>query len=242
MNEPFFKVITFDLDNTLWPVEPVIRHAEQTTYQWLSENCPALTQRYSLEEVTQHRQQFVLQNSHRSHQISQLRIESYKDILMHMGFTVFEANKIANNAFKVFIEARHQVDYFDGAIETLEKLKKNYILGALTNGNACTEKLGLDHLFSFHFSAESIGSNKPNPGHFVATEQKNLAPREQIIHVGDHPNDDILGAQQQGFSTVWVNPNQTPWDYEGTVPDKTVASIADVFDAVTALEHERISH
>lgn len=242
MNDSFFKVITFDLDDTLWPVEPVIRQAEQTTYQWFTDYCPELIQRYTLDEITQYRQQFVQKNNHRAHQISQLRIESYKELLMDIGFTVFEANKIANNAFEVFIEARHQVSYFDEAIETLEKLQKNYILGALTNGNADTKRLGLDHLFTFHFCAEDIGSNKPNPGHFVATEQKSLAKAEQIIHVGDHPNDDILGAQQHGFNTVWINPNQTPWTYKTPAPNKTVASIADVIDAITDLENERAQH
>ncbi len=36
------KLITFDLDNTLWPVDAVIRQAEQTTRDWLLERDPAL--------------------------------------------------------------------------------------------------------------------------------------------------------------------------------------------------------
>ncbi len=34
------KLITFDLDNTLWPVDEVIRQAEKTCRDWLPENHP----------------------------------------------------------------------------------------------------------------------------------------------------------------------------------------------------------
>ena len=38
------ECITFDLDDTLWDVEPVILRAEELFYQWLSQHCPRITQ------------------------------------------------------------------------------------------------------------------------------------------------------------------------------------------------------
>ncbi|WP_315982217.1 hypothetical protein [Aliamphritea spongicola] len=36
------KCITFDLDDTLWAVDPVITHANNTLYGWLDEHAPNL--------------------------------------------------------------------------------------------------------------------------------------------------------------------------------------------------------
>ena len=34
------KLITFDLDNTLWPVDEVIRRAERRCAEWIAEKHP----------------------------------------------------------------------------------------------------------------------------------------------------------------------------------------------------------
>ena len=36
------KAITFDLDDTLWPLMPVILKAEKDTNKWLIENYPGV--------------------------------------------------------------------------------------------------------------------------------------------------------------------------------------------------------
>ena len=46
MTEQVIKVVTFDLDNTLWDVEPVLLRAEQAQYRWLEENRPRVTREF----------------------------------------------------------------------------------------------------------------------------------------------------------------------------------------------------
>ena len=41
------RTITLDLDDTLWPVSPVIMRAEQALYRWLQEHYPRITDRYT---------------------------------------------------------------------------------------------------------------------------------------------------------------------------------------------------
>ena len=36
------KAIVFDLDDTLWPLRPLIAAAEQTLYAWLIERVPSI--------------------------------------------------------------------------------------------------------------------------------------------------------------------------------------------------------
>ena len=40
------KVITFDLDNTLWDVEPVILNAERKMRTWLHDEVPEFESRF----------------------------------------------------------------------------------------------------------------------------------------------------------------------------------------------------
>jgi putative hydrolase of the HAD superfamily len=38
---PAVKAVLFDLDDTLWPIVPVIARAEQLLFDWLRQNAPA---------------------------------------------------------------------------------------------------------------------------------------------------------------------------------------------------------
>ena len=54
MSSPI-KVLSFDLDDTLWPCYPTIKRAEKKLYQWLSENQPVITHQYSAEQLREKR-------------------------------------------------------------------------------------------------------------------------------------------------------------------------------------------
>jgi len=46
-----YKLICFDLDDTLWPCMPTIYRAEQAIYDWMAEYKPAITESYSIEQL-----------------------------------------------------------------------------------------------------------------------------------------------------------------------------------------------
>ena len=52
-------------------------------------------------------------------------------------------------------------------------------------------------------------------------------PASAAVHIGDHPRDDIQGAQGAGLRAVWVNPQGAPWSGAGT-PDAQIASLAEL--------------
>ena len=45
------KAVSFDLDDTLWPLLPVILKAEKDTNQWLIENYPGVENLLKTDEV-----------------------------------------------------------------------------------------------------------------------------------------------------------------------------------------------
>ena len=60
------RIITLDLDDTLWEIHPVIRRAEQRLYEWLGENFPRITEMYTPTDLREVRSQIVIEFADRA--------------------------------------------------------------------------------------------------------------------------------------------------------------------------------
>ena len=67
------KAISFDLDDTLWPLLPVILKAEKDTNKWLIENYPGVENLLKSDEVKEIRDSLISQESKLVYQLSKLR-------------------------------------------------------------------------------------------------------------------------------------------------------------------------
>lgn len=230
------KVITFDLDDTLWDVKTVMIRAEQHLRAWLAAEVPEVMELYSGEALRELRTTVVQENPDLIHDLSRLREKVIYRAILECGYDHGEANMHAKAAFSEFYEARHRVEYFEGALETLAVLARDYQLGALTNGNADFQKLQLGQYFSFGFSAANVGVGKPAPQMFQAALCHAGAAPDESIHVGDHLIDDVQGAAAVGMHTIWVNLNDQPLTPDGPRPSGTVCGMSEVPGAVVAIE------
>lgn len=222
------KCITFDLDDTLWAVGPVVRAANHTLYEWLYENAPLFNQTYQLRDLNTLREQVLTQQPEISYSVSRIRMEVLKYGLMQVGYSAEITNKIAEEAFAVFYQARQKVEFFEHALSMLETLKASgYLLGAISNGNADVQQVGLSHLMDFQFSADNAGVEKPDPLIFQQMLAHTQLKPEQVIHVGDHPIHDIEGAQTAGLWSIWVNFNEQQWEGDH-LPDAEVSRLDDL--------------
>lgn len=212
------KVITFDLDDTLWEVAPVLIAAEQAVYQWLSEHTPKVTDSFSPDALRKIRWQLWKNRPELAHQISQLRIESMKELMQQAGYPPQAAFEYSQAAFEVFIHHRHQVILFDDAEITLQTLHKDYSLGVLTNGNADVSRLAIGRYFDFSFAAEELNASKPAPDHFNAAMAASGASAAEIVHIGDHHEHDIEAALAAGCQAIWFNPQQKTWPESSPAP------------------------
>lgn len=206
------KVITFDLDDTLWPVKPSIEKAQVETQKWLTKNASKLTDNFTQQDMHKKSIEIYKENPQYTHQISQLRIATIKQLAQLVGYDEAHASEIANQSFLIFIHHRQQVKAYDGVEEVLEFLSKNFLLGSITNGNADIYKTNLGHYFDFSVSSEEINASKPDPVIFKAAYNKavdlfdyELLPHN-ILHIGDDYEKDVEGAQKAGFKTAWINP------------------------------------
>ncbi len=161
------------------------------------------------------------------HRISELRRRILCHALEEAGYPRGEARELAEQAFQVFLEARHAVQLFPEVHPTLELLANHYRLGVLTNGNADVRRLGLADYFDFTLCAEELGVGKPDPRPFCEALKRAGVAAEHAVHIGDHPSDDIGGAQRAGMRAIWFNPTGGPWQDDGH-PDAIIGNLAEL--------------
>ena len=220
------ELITFDLDDTLWDTAPVIASAEAILRQWLTDNAPNLGS-VPVEHLFTIREQVLREEPGLKHRISALRRRVLFRALQDAGYDQWQASELADEAFETFLHARHQLEIFPEVQPTLEILANHFALGVVTNGNADVRRLGLADYFKFALCAEDIGIAKPDARLFHEALQRGGVTAQTAVHIGDHPGDDIAGAQQAGLRAIWFNPAGKAWDAEHA-PDAEIRSLTEL--------------
>ncbi|MCP4994538.1 MAG: HAD hydrolase-like protein, partial [Gammaproteobacteria bacterium] len=145
------RLLTFDLDDTLWDNRPVLLAAEQSLYDWLAQHYPRIGELYTVESIRKLRMQLARQEPNLRYHMTALRKRSLQLVAEAAEYS----DDLVEPAFEWFLEARHQVTPFEDVVPALHKLRDaGYLLGSLTNGNADINRLGLGHLFHVSVSAE----------------------------------------------------------------------------------------
>jgi putative hydrolase of the HAD superfamily len=234
-----FHVITLDLDNTLWDLDPVLWQAEDTIYALLQQRCPKVTERYDSNSLRNERIKFWQANAELKHQISLMRQRSLAHVIEACGYSATQASNISAEAFELFLTLRHQITLYDHALPLLKQLSQTYTLGALSNGNADLSRLGLDDFFQFHFSAEQLNASKPDPKIFHAAIEHSGVSAEQILHIGDHPKEDIAGAQATGMATIWFNNRGKSWPEGLAKADAEAQCLSDIPGLIAQLSQPK---
>lgn len=206
------KVLSFDLDDTLWDGHKVIISAEQAMHDWMLQHTPDVFRQYTKDELRAHKIRFIKQNPQYINKISDGRIAYLSHLFLQLNYPDYQKKAIA--CFQQFYLARQQVELFDGVIEALQTLQKHYRLIAITNGNADIKLTGLSDYFEFSLNAEDFAKPKPHADIFHAALAKAQVIPKQCLHIGDHPVHDMLGAHQMGMATCWLKDGTREWDQD----------------------------
>lgn len=219
------RAITLDLDNTLWEIDPVIHRAEAALWSWLSENYPRIPESFSEGDVAVLREVTIEKYwKHKCHDYRFLRKKVIELLAREAGYGA----EVVEPAFKVFDDARNNVELYPDVLPDLEVLFSRFTVVAVTNGNANLQTIGIRHLFHDVVSAADVGAAKPARRIFeVAIRKAGVSP-EEILHVGDHPETDVDGGRQAGLRTAWVNRVNAEWPDQLPPPDLTVSTISEL--------------
>jgi len=229
------SAITLDLDDTIWPIAPVILRAENILGAWLREHAPRTAELFPLEAMQALRHEVEAEHPHLSHDFTRQRLIALERMLRSGG----EDIALVQPAFDAFFAARCEVEHYDDSLEALDRLAARVPLAALSNGNADLSRIGLMHVFAFQLGAREHGAAKPAASIFHAACDRLGCARGEVLHVGDDIEMDVLGARRAGLRSCWINrPDEhgatRAWPGDEPPPDlefPTLAALADWLDA-----------
>ncbi len=223
------KAISLDLDDTLWPIWPVIERAEKALLDWLCHHAPMTAALFAsttaLREIREHMANVMLkERPDMRHDLGAIRKESIRLALARAG----EDPSLAEPAYEVFFAHRNRVVLYDDALAALAAMAARYPLVSLSNGNAQLDLIGLAGYFKASISAKEFGKSKPDPHIFIAAAGAVGVQPHEVLHIGDDAALDVMGALNAGMQAVWLNREEKLWPYDDKEPMLEVGSLADV--------------
>lgn len=218
--------LCFDLDNTLWNVDPVIEQAERGLHRWLAEQYPRIAERSTIDDMRARRLAIAERRPDLAHDFTAVRKLALGEHADEAGYPP----AVVDEAFEEFFRLRNQVELYADVLPALDRLRPDYRLLTLTNGNADLSRIGIAHYFELQVTARAAGCAKPDARIFSALlAAAALGPRD-LVYVGDEPFADVHGAQGAGIDAVWVNRRGAEWPAELAPPVHTVSTLHELAD------------
>ena len=224
------KAISFDVDGTLWDFEGALRRGLDAALREVRRIDPEGTGGLTVDYLDE---AWVVERDRQQGTITDLVKLRYD--AMRRAFADIDTpdNGLAKRATDAYVEERNRKNVpFDDVVPGLDALHGMYTLGTLTNGSMRPARLGLEEYFEFIvMSVEHGGIEKPDPRIFeVAVREANCQPNE-LLHVGDHIEYDVRGANDAGVRSCWLNrTGESPT--KGVKPDIEVNSMLELMDAL----------
>ena len=219
------RAITLDLDDTLWPVWPALAEAEQCVDRWLKQHHPDVATRWPVDAMRELREQVAREHSHLAHDFSAQRKITIRQAFAACGIDDAPVDAL----WAIYYAARNNVELYPDSLAALERIAARFPVVSISNGNADLEVIGLHHLFHTRISASGAGVAKPDPKIFLAAAEALGMPPEHLLHVGDDPLLDVVGAHEAGLRTVWLNRTGEKWSH-GPAPDLEFADMQGLAD------------
>ena len=139
-----------------------------------------------------------------------------------------------------------RIQPYRGVREILEKLKKKYALGLITDHHAGMQRnkvaaLALAAYFTRIIYSEDRGTSKPDPALFEEMKEYMRCKAGEIVYVGDNEQKDFVGARAAGYITVKYRSGGVYKDVVGSVEQKADYEIDDhagIFQLLVSLSKE----
>jgi FMN hydrolase / 5-amino-6-(5-phospho-D-ribitylamino)uracil phosphatase len=245
------KVLSFDLDDTLYYNDDVIHRAEQAQYDVLSTALPDL-QTHGLNPWLSLKWEVLKTNPELKHDVT-----AWRQAVIHYGLMKFSASyrvasdktigdlaiskntncdvtkndgqSLKEQAFQAFYDARSDFTIEPQVFEILAKLKQRFPLVAVTNGNVDIERIGLSQFFVGYYRAGERGNKmKPWPDMLNMASQHLDIPTQNILHLGDNVNTDLKGAHRAHCPSFWFNPDKKPMPAKTSLPNAEYSHLEDL--------------
>ncbi|MHA6204800.1 HAD family hydrolase [Dyella soli] len=210
------RALTLDLDDTLWPVLPALERADRDLDAYLRQHFPDVARAWPIPAMRALRAEVAADRTDLAHDFTAQRY-----ITMQRAFAACGIEQAPlDTLWEIYFSARNSVELYPDSLPALERITRRWPIASLTNGNADLERIGIRGHFAHHVCARDTGIAKPDARIFtLAAERLGFAP-DEILHVGDDPELDVVGARDAGMRTAWINRGRHPWPGAlGSAPD-----------------------
>jgi len=224
------KAITFDGDGTLWDFESVMIEALEKVLDAIRPlTDEATASRLSVHDLIEIRDDLAAEQMAGALDHVSLRRDSFRVLLDRIGVT---ASGLVDHLSDLYFEHRFgTIKLYDDAMPALTKLRRDFAIVLVSNGNNDPARFGLDHCFDLTVFAQDCGFSKPDPRIFGAAMRRLGIEPYQAIHIGDSLSTDVAGAHASGLKALWLNrgddPNDTP-----IRPEATIADLSEIVDMI----------
>jgi putative hydrolase of the HAD superfamily len=110
-----------------------------------------------------------------------------------------------------------RTEFFPCVEDVLKGLAERYKVALLSNTMSDQPKIllsesGFDRYFDLIICSRDLGLRKPNPKMFKYILEKLDVKPDEVVHVGDSVEDDMMGARDSDITGIWIKtPDQPPW-------------------------------
>ncbi|KAK8795461.1 hypothetical protein WA158_000118 [Blastocystis sp. Blastoise] len=230
------KLISFDLDDTLWISNEALSNAEISVYNEIKSNYPKIPLSDTM-TIKEEMHRLKVTNPEIKSNYTLLRKQAIRNIAKNTDYSI---ESLCDHLMEVFLDTRCKTQLFDNVIPMLSYLKsKGYILGIISNGNGdLRHHPELSSYFDFFVNPIIAGIAKPNKEIFqYAMKLTQIIDPSCCLHIGDSMEDDILGAYNAQWKSIYITNNKTITNdenlYNHIQPTLTFKSINDFIDHVT---------
>lgn len=221
------RALTLDLDDTLWPVLPALERADRELDDYLRQHYPDVARAWPIPAMRALRAQVAQERLDLAHDFT-----AQRHLTMQRAFAACGMDEAPLDVlWDIYFTARNSVELYADSLPALQRITATHPVASLTNGNADLDMIGIRAHFAHHICARDTGVAKPDPRIFsMAAERLGVAP-DEILHVGDDPVLDVVGARDAGLRTAWINRSGAAWpEALGAAPDLDLADMAALAD------------
>ncbi|WP_404331755.1 HAD family hydrolase [Mesobacillus maritimus] len=226
--------ILFDVDDTLYDQLQPFKNAFKMSLSHLT-NAP-------IEElyVSSRKHSDTLFNKSEAGTITLIELHTYRIMTACKEFGIEISYNEAIEFQKTYEEHQKKITLFPEIESLLELLnKKDKQLGILTNGPyqhqlMKIKQLGLTKWIPKEniFISSAIGSAKPDPLAFESVEKKLNLNKVKTVFIGDSFENDVIGAKQVGWNSIWMNHRKKTKPGNTFHPDKIISTPKELLDFI----------
>lgn len=200
-----YKVLLFDADDTLFDYEKAEYSALEMTFNNFNLDYDS---NFHLSKYKEVNHEIWSELERKKITPDELKTERFRRLFNLLSIQNIDPIKFGNN-YLINLSKGHYLIPF--ANETIKELHNNFTMAIVTNGLREVQRprfynSGISEYFKEIIISDEIGIAKPDSRIFeYALKQLNHTHKQSVLMIGDKLNSDIIGGNNYGIDTCWVN-------------------------------------